>query len=253
MQGSRSTLNIFVAFLCIVALMAILTYTPIKPSWGSYEMKTPNTISVNGEAKDDVRNQIATFTVGMQVIEADKETAMKKVTDEMNAVTDKIKALGIEDKDLKTTSVNAYQEDESYKTNGRIETEKGDWRAENTLTITLRKVDLANQVTSILNNSGANTVTGPNFSLDDTAEAEADLTIQAVANARSKAEKIAEANGQHIKGIMNLYEQDNNVYPVYKSAAMSATGMMNDAVATPELQSGSTSLTKTVSVTFEVE
>lgn len=253
MQGNSATFNILLTFLCVLALMAILSFTPLAPNWGSYEVKNTATITIEGEAKQQTANQIATFRVGMQAIEADKETATETVTQEMNQLLEQVKALGVEAKDIQTTSVNSYQETESFRSGDRWESELGDWRAENSATITLRQLELANQLTQLLNQSGANSVQGPEFRVDDTASAEAELLNQAVANAREKAEQVAAANGQKVGGIIDLYESISYPADNYVSAREMAVDMAVKSVTLPSLEPGSSELTKNVTVTFELK
>ena len=253
-QRSSASLNIILIFVCILALMAILSFTPLAPNWGSYEMRNTATITVNGEAKQSTRNQIATFHVGMQAIEIDKETAVNTVNAAMNELIKEVKTLNIDEKDLQTNSVNSYQENEGFREDGRFEVELGDWRAESTLTITLRNVDQAEQLLQILNQSAANSIQGPNFRLDDSAEAETELLKEAVANAREKADKIAAANGQKVRGIFNLYENASYYPMAYDLASSKNMGMGGaEAVIRPEMEVGSSELTKSVTVTFELE
>lgn len=247
-----STTNILLVFGCILVLLGVLSLSPLSPSWGSYEMKTTPTITVMGTAQGQVNNQIAVINTGIDAIESSKEGAMSKVTEQMNSVIEQIKALGIDEADVKTTSINVYQEDEGYRTDGRYEVEKGDWHAENQITFTVRQLDQVSQVLNILNNSTVNSISGPNYQVDDSQADEDALFAEAVGNARKKAESIAAANGQHIKGILNLYEESSNsVMPMYE-AAMGKSVMMDSTIAVPSVESGSSQLEKTVMVTFEL-
>lgn len=265
MNQKPNELTLFFAFVLIIALIAITRFTGLKPHWGSLEMRPVASITVSGTAKQDQANQIATFTAGMESIEATKEEALNKTNQAMNQLIEKVKDFGIKEADIQTQNVNVYQDTEYIRMDeSAIEpgvsnlmypqpegkARKGDWRASNSVTITLREVDRADGLLAILNDNGANNVYGPNFSLDDSQAASDALLSQAVANARTKAEEIAKANKQSIGRIINLTEGGN--YPIYNRYEMMP--MSSDAKMSVDanLEPGSSTTSKTVSVTFEL-
>jgi uncharacterized protein YggE len=258
MQNTKNN-TLLVGFVLILALMAITRFTPLRPHWGSWESKYTSTITVTGEAKETVNNQIANFTAGVEAIETDKDTALTKVNEAMNELIAQVKAMGIADADIQTQNASVYQETEYEQVEPMIyppmpdtgSARKGNWRANSSVSITLRNVDQAQALLDLLNNSGANYVYGPNFSLDTETEND-ELLAKAVIDAREKAEKLATANGQKVGKIISLSEMD---YPMYGGYAetMSARPMdSGKAMPVPELEPGSSQVRQSVSVTFEL-
>lgn len=248
-----------VIFLMIVALMAVTRFTPVRPHWGSLEMRPSSTITVSGQSKAEQSNQIAEFSAGVETIEATKEEALNKANEAMNELIASVKALGIEDKDIQTQSANVYQETQYERPEIMIyppmpddgTAVKGNWRANNSVTIKLHQVDQAEDLLNVLNQSGANYVYGPNFMVDETTVDEGTLMGEAVADAREKAEKVASGNQQKVGKIISLSE--GGAYPMYayESAMNFGVGGAKD-VARAELEPGSSTTYKNVTVTFEL-
>jgi len=261
MNQKQNSATLLIVFVLIVGLIAITRFTDLKPHWGSLEMRTNSTITVSGTAKKEQLNQIANFTAGVESIEETKEEALNKANEAMNQLIAKVKEFGIRAEDIQTQETNVYQETEYVSADSSVrnliypqpdggDAQKGDWRANNSVTIKLREVDKAEALLAILNTSDANYVYGPNFSVDDTEALGDDLLSEAVNNARAKAEKVAAANNQQVGKIISLTEEGS--YPVYESykSAVPITG--GATVVDARLEPGSSTTTKTVSVTFEL-
>src|SRR3990170_7544133 len=66
-------------------------------------------ITVTGQAKQQVANQIAHFNVSVIQTNKDKDIAVEAVNQEMDKIIKAVKELGIEDKDITTQSVSVYE------------------------------------------------------------------------------------------------------------------------------------------------
>jgi uncharacterized protein YggE len=230
-------------------------------------MRPTSTITVTGLAKQEQANQVAEFSAGVESIESTKEEALNKANDAMNQLIAKVKAFGIKEEDIQTQAVNVFQDTEYVPVDSPVtnvmestiypippsKAQKGDWRANNSVTIKLREVDKANDLLAILNNSGANYVYGPNFSLDDSQAASDELLSAAIVNAREKAEKMASANKQKVGKIISVTE-GGNAYPMYGSynLAMPMDARETKSIINAELEPGSSQTSKSVTVTFEL-
>jgi len=154
---------------------------------------------------------------------------------------------GIERSDIKTENLNIYQQEESYWEEGRQKTRPGQWRVSNNVSIILRNVDRASELSKVLTQTGATNVYGPNFSFDDTKEVEELLIKDAIENARSKAQKIADLSGKKLGGILNVSEgySSSPVVPYLRSNMGGGGGM--------PIEPGSGVVSKTVTVVFEIK
>jgi uncharacterized protein YggE len=246
--------NLFFAIGTITVLVAIATYLPIdKINWGRVSILPAATITVTGEAQSNVVNQKASFSATISVTNADKQTAVNKVNQEMTDLIKALKNFGIADADITTQQVSVYQMPTVQPQTliypaPPVPASSGDWQASNTITINLNDVSKATDVSDILNKSGATNVYGPNLSAgNNTAQTDADLLSEAVANARKKAESIAKSGNQTVGKMINVQENGGN-YPMPLFATKDSSG----GVGTP-IQPGTTTLSKSVTVIFELK
>ena len=144
--------------------------------------------------------------------------------------------------------MNIYQNQESYYEEGTQKQRLGQWNVSNTVEITLRDMTQASELTELLSKSGANNVWGPNYFLEDTASVEEKLMEMAVNNARQKAERLAAAAaGTKLGRVISVTEGSSGGSGVMPFARMEAGGGGG-----APMQPGSTLVTKTVTVTFEL-
>ena len=255
--NSCPRLGIFKPLLVIASLILavwIVDLLHLSVNWGHLTLAPASTITVTGQARQDQMNQLASFSAGVEIIAPDKASATDQATTIMNQLVESVKNFGIEAKDLETSRVNVYQQDEYYEIGSRT---KGDWVASSTLTITLRPKegeDLAERsetLLALLNDSQATSVRGPNFQLDQQQINDTELLQLAVADAKEKAELIAKTTKQKIYKIVSLTEGSNN-QPMPVLYDLAAKGVAQEAAISPELEPGSSEVLKTVTITFEL-
>ncbi len=225
-------------------------------TWGKIVMKSEGMVTVSGYAESDEKNQIAQFSAGVSAIADKKDVAVNEVNTKMAALIKAVKAFGVAEADIQTQQVNVYQMQEravkpvmmrpDYIDDGRVKL--GQWSASNSISITLRNVDKASQLTDILNNSGANNVYGPNFQLDTSKKAGDELLGKAVADAKVKAEMMAATSGARLGRVVSIVEggQSSNIYPMM---AFSKSDI--SAVPAP-MEPGTSKVSKTVTVVWSL-
>lgn len=231
-----------------VVIIGLGIYLLPQMDWGKIKWQAAETVTVSGEAKQTQKNQIASFTAGVDAVNDSKENAVKEVNTKMEALIKSAKDFGILPSDIKTQSLNYYQNEESYYDNGVQKSRKGQWRVSNSIEITLREIDRASKMADMLASSGANNVYGPNFQFDDTSEFENALFEQAIKNAKIKAENIAKSSGRTLGKVISVNEGigGGNIYPMY-----AAKDGMGGGGAPIEVGSGTVS--KSVTVVFELK
>lgn len=237
-------------FVVLVVLFLGLFFLPIrKIEWGKIRWQEPETITVIGEAKSVQKNQIASFNAGVDSVQSDKDKAIKEVNTKVAELIKAVKSFGIDEKDIKTQNLSIYQQEESYYEDGAERTRKGQWRVNNTVEIKLREVDKASELTTLLTSSGATQVYGPNFSFEDTSEAEKDLFEGAMKDAKEKAEMLAKVSGRKIGSVVNIVEGGNySNSPLY--AVKSLDGMGGGGA---PIEVGSGTVSQSLTVVFELK
>jgi len=220
----------------VVLVAGLLYFSPWKV----------RTVTVTGSAQSQKTNEMASYTAGVNAVNDSKEKAVAEVNEKVTALVQSIKQFGIADKDIKTQNLNIYQNQETYYEDGVQKQRLGQWNVNNSIEITLREIGKAQELTDLLSKSGANNVYGPNFSLDESNSKDTGLTELAIKDAREKADVIAKASGAKLGEVVEVVEGGISTnYPMY---AAKADGMGGGA----PVEVGSTTVSKSVTVTFEL-
>ncbi len=234
---------VFKLALVAILLACIFTIPWRLINWGKIEILPASTITVSGEAYLEEKSQIATFTAGVTAINDDKETAVGEVNQTISEIISAVKAFGIAEEDIQTSSLSVHQIQESFIEDEARSVELGQWRANNTIEVTFRDVDKTSALADLLSESGATSVHGPNFSLDDTQDSEVALLEEAINNAREKAEKIAKSSERKLGKIVTVSEGAQQASGIFKGL---------ETVGSTPIEPGTETVYKTVTVTFEL-
>ena len=234
----------------LVILFLALFFLPIRNiEWGKIRWQEPETITVVGEAKSIQKNQIASFNAGVDSVQSDKDKAITEVNTKVEELIKSIKNFGINEQDIKTQNLSIYQQEESYYEDGVERMRKGQWRVNNTVEIKLREIDKASELTTLLTSSGATQVYGPNFTFEDTSNAEKDLFEAAMKDAEQKAEMLAKASGRKIGKVVNIVEGGNySNSPIYGAKVMDGLGGGGAPI-----EVGSGTVSQSLTVVFELK
>ncbi|MGQ0601399.1 MAG: SIMPL domain-containing protein [Anaerolineales bacterium] len=215
----------------------------------SEDAARPKTISVTGNGIAYGQPDVATLQIGVNTRDGDVGKAVSANTDRVNSLTQVLKSLGIEEKDLQTSnfSVNAQQD---YGPDGQP---KGTitYYVDNTLTVTVRDLGKLSNVLGEAVAAGANSIYGIGFGVADTSALEADARTKAVADAKARAEQLAQAAGVKIVGIVSIsegYYSPIVPLPYAAEARVAQGGGAPVPVSTGQLQ-----VNLQVNVTYEIE
>lgn len=251
--------NIFFAVGTIVLLVVAVLILPFnRINWGRISILPAATITITGTAKGEEANQIASFNATVQSINNDKQKATDEVNTKMNEIITQVKNFGVKASDIKTQAISVYQrprvvpqgqpETLIYPVPPVVDQGSGQWYASNSIEIVLRDVTKASGLSDILNKSGATNIYGPNLTVDNSSEAEANLLGKAIEDARTKADKMAKAGGGSLGKMINVIEGGGS-YPIpYLDMRASSA----KETSTP-IEPGTSTLYKTVTVTFELK
>ena len=88
----------------------------------------------------------------------------------------------------------------------------------------MRDIAKLGEIISAANAAGANSISGPTFTVDDPAPARAEAIDEAVADARKSAEAMAEAAGKSVGEVLSMSSSDVGLIPgpMYSAAEMAA-------------------------------
>lgn len=141
----------------------------------------------------DAKPDIVDISAGVTSQAQTAVEAMRINAREMNAVIERIKALGIDSDDIQTSGINLGAQYD-YDQTERRQVFRG-YQASNRVSVTLRDVKRAGEVLDALVAAGATDIGGPRFSLDDDSPARAQARKAAFAKAKAQAEEYARWSG----------------------------------------------------------
>lgn len=188
------------------------------------------TISVEGRGEVLAAPDMAQINSGVTTQGASAREALDANTAAMADLIAELKAAGIEARDIQTSGFsvnpNYVYSDERDENGYSLPPRINGYQVNNTVTVTVRKLD---DLGAILDKSvtiGANTINGVSFAVADPSELYNEARRSAFADARAKAELYAEAANVTLDDIVSISETQgfNNPqpYPMYARAELAS-------------------------------
>jgi uncharacterized protein len=209
-----------------------------------------NTLTVSGQATVTSPPDEAVVVLTVENDAATAPEAMDATSAQTQKVLDRLKAEGIEDSAIQTSSVTLYPV-RTYDPNTGKETLAG-YRAQNSIKVTSKDAATVGKVLTSGVETGVTLVSGPDWRLRDDSQAVNKALTQAVANARAKAEALAAAEGVSVGDVLVMNESSVQVpvVPIYRDMAASAEG--SKITPTP-VSAGNLDVTASVTVTYAIK
>jgi len=216
---------------------------------GTVDINSQQTgIWVNGEGKVTVTPDIATLSLGIEAQAATVAEAQAQAAVAMAAVRTALTENGVADKDIQTQYFNIYQVTR-WDDNKNEEIVIG-YRVTNMVTAKIRDIEQAGPVIDAVAAAGGDytRINNISFSVDDPTPYYADARQKAMADAKAKAEQLADLAGVNLG--KPTYISEGTVSPpvVYRDAGMEA---MAPAPTTP-ISPGEIDLSLTVQVAYAI-
>ncbi|MDI6857288.1 MAG: SIMPL domain-containing protein [Dehalococcoidia bacterium] len=161
-------------------------------------------IAVTGEGKASGPPDVVVLTLGVSVLAPTVKEARDQATDAMSKVVDSLKSNGVEDKDIQTSQFSIYPE---YDYREGEDTLRG-YRLTNVATAKLRDIDRTGEALDEAVAAGGDltNVQGISFTIDDPDELRDQAREEAVADAKAKAERLAELSGVGLGKVISISE-----------------------------------------------
>ena len=198
----------------------------------------------------DADPDLVTISAGVQTQAQTAVAALRQNSVEMRQVIERIKALGIAERDIQTTGINV---------NARYDYDRPNQQpvfrgyvASNRVSVKLREIDETGRVLDALVSAGANEINGPNFTLEDDEAAKAQARASAMERARSQAQEYAQLAGYSGLRLLEINEtiSGNGPMPMRRESAQAivVTGSRSDA----PVQPGQVTTSVNVTVKYEM-
>src|SRR3990167_10769474 len=112
---------------------------------GTVKIEVDQTITVTGSSEKQKKNERATYSAGITVTNSDKATAVSEANEKSARITQAVKQFGISEEEIKTSTINVMQDQESYYDNGILRYRPGNWRVNIDIEIVLKDIKRINE------------------------------------------------------------------------------------------------------------
>ena len=239
---------LIIIFFFLVAFVYSKIAGPIPLSINSNVTNKSDIFTVTGEGTISIQPDIAYVDAGISQSATTVKQAQTQINEVINKITSGLKSLGIDSKDIKTTS---YSINPTYDWSDRTQRITG-YSASTQLNIKITDIDKVNDVIDSATANGANQVSGITFDIEDKQTAENSARQQAVDEATNKAQAAAKIAGFKLGRIIGYSESsDNNLLrPVAYNKALSVDEA--SAGGGTEIQTGNEDIKITVSLSYQI-
>jgi hypothetical protein len=204
---------------------------------------------VSGSGKVTVAPDIATLRLGIEAQDATVAEAQSAATGAMNQVMDALKDNGVADKDIQTQYFR-IQKVTRWDDEKRQEVVIG-YRVTNMVTAKIRDIDKAGTVIDAVALAGGDLtrIDSISFSVDDPAAYHEEAREKAMADAKAKAEQLAELGGITLGKPTYISESMVTPSPIYPVRAEAAA----PAMAETPISAGETEISLIVQVIYAIQ
>ena len=205
------------------------------------------TITVMGTGETQISADTAVISLGVSAQDKDVLTAQKKVNETIAAIRKALIDKGLSEACINTDYMNIYAVYDYSNEQEQLTA----YNANSTLAGKVTDMESVGTLIDASFSAGANTLNGITFSASNTDEAKTESLQKAVADAKAKAETLAEASGLRITGMDTIseggvYSYDNTVGNFSAQETVEA-----DEGAGTVVQAAKLIVSATVTITFE--
>lgn len=203
-------------------------------------------LNASGEGSVSVVPDIAIVTMGVTSRAGTANEALAANSASLAAVIETVREEGIEERDIATSGFSispVYERQRADQITERPPSIVG-YQVANQIRVVIRDIASSGGVLDRVVRAGANTVNGISFDVEDRQSATDAALADAIADARRKAEIMAEAAGVRLVRVVDISGGGNVGAPVLRAMAMAES-------ATPVMP-GERQITANASVTWEI-
>jgi len=242
--------NKFFQFLIFVLMIVVIFYflTMINEK----SQMDNNVITVTGNGEIYAKPDVGVIDISVKTEDKDVSKASDENNVKMSDITEMIKAQGVEEKDIKTSSYNinpVYQWED--KTGKRSLT---GYEVTQSINVKIRDLSKVGTIIAQATEKGANSVGNLYFIIDNDEQLKDDAKKLAIEDAKKKAKELEKTLGVKMVRIVNF--SDSTYNPVYSSYDYGyGTGMKleSSAISAPTISTGQNKITSTVVITYAIQ
>ena len=205
-----------------------------------------NVFRVTGTGQAMGAPDVAYLELGVDIANNDLGEAMAEANATMTEVRDAILALNIAETDIQTTQFNVWVEEIRDPSTGSPQGQRL-FHVNNLMRVKVSDTERIGEVIEAGMDAGANTVGSLFFAIEDPDALEAQARADAVADARARAEQLAEAAGVQLGDLVNLTE-GTPVFPLTGRVALD----MAQGGGAPPISEGQLAVSVSVTASFSI-
>jgi uncharacterized protein len=237
------TIGTIAAVLLLAVLAGVVGLLYARPATAQTSVGVPGMrqVTVVGHGEIKGRPDTATVQIGVETEAGAAKDALAQNNTQAQAIQQKIKDLGVAEKDIQTSGFNIGP---VYGSDGRQVT---GYHVSNMVTVTIRKLDQAGTLLDQVVQAGANSIYGISFSVENPQTLLEQARQQAMQDAKARASQLATAGGAAVGDVLVISENIGAQPPAPMPMAARA-----DAAQAPTVpvQPGEQSFSADVQVTF---
>lgn len=240
-----------VGLMLVIYLLALTRNAWRQHTFIGRSSETPHTITISGTGSETAVPDIAVISLGLQTEKKTVSEAQAENTETMNKARARLDQLSIPKEDISTSQYSVYPQQEWNPTTGRsiirgyVVTQQ--------LTVKVRNFDKIPQVLQMVGDLNLNQVGGLTFTIDEPETYRQNARLEALTQAKTKAQALAQAAGVGLGRVVSFSEGDAYGGPIpYYAKDMVADGRGGGGAA-PSIDPGSQEIMVNVTVTYELE
>lgn len=247
MKDNKVLLMVIVALLVLsIVATGVLVFSNNSNGTTGSNSGNVNTLSVAGKGEVTTLPDVGYISLGIETKNADVKIAENENSAIMDKILKALKGFDVEDTDIKTVGYNIYPQYEEYN-----DEKPSTYAVYNTIQITVKNLEDMSKIIDASVEAGANRTNNISFDVLDREASYNEALQDAVANARERAEILAEAAGLKIVGVVTINESSSPSYYYGDSLSYARTMDAKESLDV-SISSGDIEISASVSVTFEV-
>jgi len=205
----------------------------------------PRSVTAVGIGSASAAPDVATAQIGVDTQAASPEEATREHDTRMQTLIDALKAAGIDATDIQTAHYNLYAE-QRYRPETGEPTGEFTYRVSSSVSVKIRDLAKVGEILSDAVKAGANSIGGVFFNIENTSALEAAAREKAVADAKARAQSLAQLSGVEL-GELTLVSEFAG--PAFYERGVPAVGGGGDAPFVP----GQLEVSMQVQVSFAIK
>ena len=242
-------LIVLTVFLAVETLGALKDLRGINPAYHS--------ISVSGVGEAVSVPDVATFSFTVSIDALTVSDAQGQVTEKMDSILSGLEALGIEEKDIKTTDYSVWPK-YTFEPTICLSTfcppsrqVPDGYTASHHISVKVRKTGEAGKALALVGEKGATGLSSISFTVDDPDKIIDEARTEAIKDAKDKAKRLSKELGVRLVRVVSFYDNTGGGPIPYYAEGLSGDIVKSSSLA-PTIPTGENKVTVNVTMVYEI-